>query len=246
MVYQLSLSWLFGLSCVGFVRLGFRVSAGLHATFDSLLESEDLTPGGTAHLCERIECRLQEVTRQRQRASYRRWKERLRHSALHTGKAKAATTSSPNLLAGQDGLPAYHPANALKHAAQQWNTVFAVHADGIPVEPLMRPIQHLLERRATRLDLPAALGVWTLLLALMAGPSGSPACCRSLPHSSTRWRRACGPCLVSSALPDWRCWTRERAPAPSLNVSSLSFPSPTLRGPRLGSVLPLRGNALCR
>ena len=120
---------------------------------------EDLTPQGTAGLCERAAEALRVATHARRQASFKRWKERLRHSALHTGKEvfqhlqRATTPSGSNHLAGPEGVPAFHPAQALSHAAAAWNEVFNVHREGIPVEPLMRPIQHLLEQRAVPLVL---------------------------------------------------------------------------------------------
>ena len=120
---------------------------------------EDLTPVGVAPLCERVEAALRDAHLMRQRAAVARWKERLRHSALHSGKEVFAHLRSvtlvahSNSLAGPDGAPAYHPAVALAHAADQWNTVFEVHAEDFPVDPLMRPVQHLLEQRASPLVL---------------------------------------------------------------------------------------------
>ena len=49
-------------------------------------EESDLTPSGVATLCEKAEHALRHTTRSRQSASFKRWKVRLRHSALHSGK----------------------------------------------------------------------------------------------------------------------------------------------------------------
>ena len=70
-----------------------------------------------------------------------------------SNSAGLTSAAGSNHLAGPDGSPAFHPSTALTHAADQWNLIFGVHQAGIPVEPLMRPIQNLLEQRAVTLDL---------------------------------------------------------------------------------------------
>ena len=113
----------------------------------------DLTPEGTAHLCDRADEALQAAVKVRRLASLKRWRApQALGPAQWPGGLPAPRATTPaagsNHLAGPDGLPAFHPAVALEHAAQQWNQVFDVHQAGVPIDPLMRPIQHLLEQRA--------------------------------------------------------------------------------------------------
>ena len=178
-------------------------------------EESDLTPSGVATLCEKAEHALR-TTRSRQSASFKRWKVRLRHSALHSGKEvfqqlrRATSAAGSNHLAGPDGFPAFHPTAALTHSADQWNLIFGVHQAGIPVEPLMRPIQNLLEQRAVTLDL-GALSVprtsWHPSLAgALTRPLGHsrPFHSRSSgssPSSSIKLRHRVGTCPGSSVRP---------------------------------------------
>ena len=194
---------------------------------------EDLTPVGVAPLCERVEAALRDAHLTRQRAAVARWKERLRHSALHSGKEVFAHLRSvtlaahSNSLAGPDGAPAYHPAVALAHAADQWNTVFEVHAEDFPVDPLMRPVQHLLEQRASLLVLdPVSAEELAASIVrrspdssagLVGGGLLSSALCLSLCSGSSltcfsRWSSAGGPCRAYSALLAWLFLTKVLAP----------------------------------
>ena len=74
----------------------------------------------------------------RRQASFKRWRERVRHSALHAGKEvfRHLQRATSNHLAGPDGssLP---PCCGLAHTADQWNQVFDVHQAGILIEPLI-------------------------------------------------------------------------------------------------------------